>query len=285
MEIFASGILLKNKIMEANQILQSNFLDILFDGKNKMYGAYDLRKTYNERIFLALMVTSELILLLTIGFVFAGKFKKDKINIQIEVADRTLQPKPETRKVFVPPVKKVPPIHASALKVTPPIIDQSVIDPPPDKKEIASAEIGLKTLEGNNLAIGIVAPASNITGTGVAALPVVKKTSNDSTFFVEEIEATFPGGPQAWQRYIQRAISSQLDEFTESDYGTCNVQFIVDKKGKVNNVQALTMKGTKLAEIAVNAIRNGPNWIPAIQNGHYVNAYRTQPVTLIDPNE
>jgi protein TonB len=43
------------------------------------------------------------------------------------------------------------------------------------------------------------------------------------------------------------------------------------------------MKGTKLAEIAVNCIRKGPKWNPAIQNGTKVNAYRRQPVTLVNP--
>ena len=41
--------------MEANQILKADILDILFDGKNKAYGAYDLRKTYNKRITYALI--------------------------------------------------------------------------------------------------------------------------------------------------------------------------------------------------------------------------------------
>ena len=49
--------------------------------------------------------------------------------------------------------------------------------------------------------------------------------------------------------------------------------------------EATTMKGTKLAEVAVNAIRKGPNWTPAQQNGRYVNAYRLQPVTLTNPDQ
>ncbi len=58
------------------------------------------------------------------------------------------------------------------------------------------------------------------------------------------------------------------------------MKFIVSKDGAVSNVEATTMKGTKLAEIAVNAIRKGPNWKPAQQNGRAVNAYREQPVTF-----
>ena len=107
----------------------------------------------------------------------------------------------------------------------------------------------------------------------------------DKIFTKVEIEASFPGGLQAWSRYVSRAITSHIDEFSESDYGTCVVRFIVDKTGTVSDVQATTMKGTKLAEVAVNAIRNGPKWVPAQQNGRYVNAYRLQPVTLQNPDQ
>jgi protein TonB len=62
------------------------------------------------------------------------------------------------------------------------------------------------------------------------------------------------------------------------------VRFVVDVNGIVSDVTAMTLKGSKLAQIAVNAIRKGPNWIPAIQNGRSVTAYRTQPVTLNSPD-
>jgi protein TonB len=97
---------------------------------------------------------------------------------------------------------------------------------------------------------------------------------------IVEMEASFPGGLDKWTQYIQRAILNELDEFGENDYGTCIVKFVVDKNGKVSDVEATTLKGTKLAQVAINAIRKGPKWIPAEQNGRKVNAYRLQPVTL-----
>ncbi len=105
----------------------------------------------------------------------------------------------------------------------------------------------------------------------------------DKVFTRVEVEASFPGGQAAWAKYISRAIESNIKELTKKDYGTCIVKFIIDTKGNVHDVQATTMKGTRLAEIAVNAIRKGPKWIPAQQNGRYVNAYRLQPVTLKKP--
>ena len=58
--------------MEPNKILQSDVLDLLFEDRNKAYGAYELRKTYNKRILTALAFTGTLIALLYSGYLLAG---------------------------------------------------------------------------------------------------------------------------------------------------------------------------------------------------------------------
>lgn len=101
----------------------------------------------------------------------------------------------------------------------------------------------------------------------------------------EENEAYFPGGEAAWSKYIVKGLQSNAKElFKENIFGTCSIKFIVDKEGKVKDVVAQTMKGTKLAEVAVGIIKRSPKWKPASQYGRLVNAYRIQPVTLLDPD-
>jgi len=274
--------------MEPNQILKSDILDILFEGKNKSYGAYDLRKTYNKRITKALIGTILLIVIILIASAIANSLSKNNTKVEMKVTDATLQqikPDEPPPPPPPPPPKLPPPPPVATIQFTPPKVvkDQEVIKPPPEIKQIEEAKVDVKTVEGTK-DLGIVAPPTEEKGTNVVAPPVVKEDP-DKIFTKVEIEASFPGGPAAWQRYVTRAIQSQLDEFTDADYGTCIVKFIVDKTGKVSNVEATTMKGTKLAEIAVNAIRKGPNWTPAQQNGRYVNAYRLQPVTLTNPDQ
>ena len=116
-------------------------------------------------------------------------------------------------------------------------------------------------------------------------IPINSKEDTDKVFTKVEVEASYPGGLQAWAKYISRAIQRHIDDFTKRDYGTCLIRFIVNTKGEVSEVQATTMQGTTLAEVAVNAIRSGPRWVPAQQKGHAVNAYRLQPVTLQNPKE
>ena len=118
---------------------------------------------------------------------------------------------------------------------------------------------------------------------------IVKNTSSDSipdkVFTKVENEASFPGGQQAWIKYISRKIQASIDSFTNKDYGTCVVKFIVNTDGSISNVEATTMKDTYLADIALNAVKTGPKWIPATQNGRVVAAYRLQPITLTDPEK
>ena len=66
--------------MEADKILNSDLLDIIFEGKNKSYGAYQLRKTYNSRLIKALIATASVLLLVFLGSVFANIINKNFIQ-------------------------------------------------------------------------------------------------------------------------------------------------------------------------------------------------------------
>lgn len=274
--------------MDPKQILKSDLLDIIFEGRNKEYGAYQLRKTYNRRMTIAIAGMVALILLLLVGRLLATKLKPSEKPIEMVANETTLQelkPDQPPPPPPPPPPKLPPPPQIQTVQFTPPKIvkDEEVVKPPPEIKQLEEAKIDIKTQEGTK-DLGIIAPPHEEVGTQVVAAPVEKKEDEDRIFTKVEKEAQFPGGVGAWNAYVKKAIERELDEFTDADYGTCQIRFVVDKQGNVSDVQAITMKGTKLAEIAVNAIRKGPKWIPAEQNGRMVNAYRVQPVTLLNPN-
>jgi protein TonB len=274
--------------MYAKKITKVDLLDIIFEGRNKEYGAYDLRKTYPKRLVIALVVT-----VVTISGLFLGSVIRDRLSERDAVtpmhvkdvsleALRTDEPPPPPP----PPQKLPPPPNVATIAFTPPKIvkDEEVIKPPPEVKQIEEARVDVKTVEGTK-DVGIIAPPSVEKGTQVVAAPAEKKKDDEDMVFIKvEIEASFPGGAGAWTKYVRLAIEANQDEFTESDFGNCVVKFIVDKTGKVSSVEATTMKDSKLAEVATNIIRKGPNWIPAQQNGRLVNAYRLQPVSFISSN-
>lgn len=268
--------------MDANKILSADILDIIFEGRNKAYGAYELRQQYSKRLTTALLVTAGVALLIFLWFFLSsldsGK-KKAKIQItDVELAnaeEKKNEPPPPP-----PPPKLPPPPKIETVKFTPPKIvkDEEVQEPPPTVEKQEEAKIDVKSQEGDKDQ-GVLAPVED-KGQVVEA-PKRDEEDYDKVFQKVEIESSFPGGEAGWVRYIQRELESHVDELTDDgNFGTCTVQFIVDKEGKVSDVQAITMKGSKLADLAVSAIRKGPKWVPAQQNGRTVASYKRQNITF-----
>lgn len=273
--------------MEANKILQSDILDILFEDRNKAYGAYELRRSYNKRILTALAVTGGLLLLaLAISFVVKKLEPSDtsKLDIRdvelINIKEEPPPPEPPPP----PPPKTEPPPKVEMTKFTPPVIvkDEEVKkeDIPPEVEKLEETKIDIISQEGIKDQ-GIATPVVD-EGKAIVAAPK-DDTDYDQTFTKVEVEAAFPGGASAWAKYVQRSLNANVPIDNEAPSGSYQVvvQFIVDKEGNVSDVKALTNHGYGMEEEAVRVIKRGPKWTPAIQNGRNVRAYRKQPITFI----
>jgi hypothetical protein len=118
-------------------------------------------------------------------------------------------------------------------------------------------------------------------------IKAIEMPVDDSQIFSRvEVEAQFPGGENNWNKYVYNTIMRSIDDLVEDGKaGTVEVQFIVDKEGNVSNVEALNMKGTVVARVATDAIKKGPRWVPAKQNGRPVKAWRRQKLTFRLPDE
>ena len=108
------------------------------------------------------------------------------------------------------------------------------------------------------------------------------KPEADKIFDKVEIEASFPGGSSAWRRYLERNLDASIPEKQKAPAGnyTVVIQFIVNLDGTVSDVRALTNHGYGMETEAIRAIKKGPKWLPAIQNGRQVVTYRKQPITF-----
>lgn len=287
--LFAVIILCKQQTMEANKILQSDTLDILFENRNKEYGAYELRRHYHSRLSVALLITCGLGLIFFMSS-FLYKAEEEKVKLKgtimepsiIEYPDKPVepeQPKPvEVKQVRTEPylVPKVVPNDEVPEDQKPPTMDQ-----------LDSAVIGTTRIDGD-VPTGNEIPVKEAVSSGVVEAPTTKEPE---ILIHVQIQAEFPGGNKAWSDYISRAVSKSMDELVDDGKsGTVVAQFVVDTEGNVSDVKVLGCNeatvanciGTqsKLAEIAIAAIKRGPKWTPAEQNGRKVKAYRRQPITF-----
>lgn len=268
--------------MEANKILSADVLDLIFEDRNKDYGAYQLRKTYNGRIARALIITASVALLALLGSFVASKFKDDKNKLDIkEVTIADLKPPEEDKPEPPPPPPKPPePPKIEMTKFTPPKIvkDEEVEEPPPVQEEMKETKIADISQEGIKDE-GLAAPVEIDEGKKIIE---EKKEDENHIFEKVEIEASFKGGESAWKKYLERNLNpnTPVDNGAPEGTYTVYVQFVVSKDGSISDVKALTNHGYGMEQEAIRVIRKGPAWVPAVQNGRSVNAYRKQPITF-----
>ena len=276
--------------MEPNKILTADILDIVFENRNKDYGAYDLRKTYNKRIVKALIITTSIAILFLLGSLLASSIdmgKKKKLDIKEVTLQDIKQEEEKKIEPPPPPPPKVEPPKIEMTKFTPPKIvkDEEVKkeEIPPEIEDLKDTKIDVKTQEGIK-DDRIVVPVQIDEGKKVIE---EKKDDENKIFEKVEIEASFKGGESAWRKYLERNLNPNTPVDNGAPEGTYTVwvQFVVDKEGAISDVKGLSNKGYGMEEEAVKVIKKGPPWEPAVQNGRKVKAYRKQPITFIVTGE
>jgi protein TonB len=276
--------------MDVNKILSADILDIIFEGRNKTYGAYDLRKTYNKRITYALIGTLIICGLLVISSVVANSSKKKAVEVIAQDVNlenmKQDEKKPEPPPPPPPPKQEPPKVEIT--KFTPPKIvkDEEVKDKDEIKEveKLEDTKIGTVNQEGTKDE-GIVAPPVE-SGTGKVEAPK-QDEDYDKVFTVVQIPAEFPGGLPAWTKYLERNLNRDLPVNNGAPPGkyTVVVSFIVDKNGGISEVQSENDPGYGTKDEAVRVIKKGPSWKPAVQNGRNVIYRHKQSITFVVSEE
>jgi len=270
--------------MELNKILSSDILDLVFEDRNKAYGAYELRKTYKKRLTIALLCTAAVALLALGGSLLASTLKEGKGKIQVREMTLTDLKQEEEKKPEPPPppLPKQEPPKVEMTKFTPPKIvkDEEVKkdEIPPETKDLEDTKIDVVSQEG--IKDEGLAPA--VVDEGKQVVEEKKDEDENKVFEKVEVDASFQGGEKEWRKYLERNLDANVPVDNGASAGVYQVvvQFIVDKEGKISDVRALTSHGHGMEEEAIRVIKKGPNWTPALQNGRHVKAYRKQPISF-----
>lgn len=255
--------------METNTILQSDVLDIIFDGRNKQYGAYQLRKSYNRRLGVALAVMFCICLLAIVGKVLAGNDVKHKA-MELKITDLVLTDIKD--KMVAPPPPPPPPQDPPKIEMIkdfPPVIVAEPTTPLPTQADMDDAVLGSVDQPGTKNGDYIAPPVETITT--VTKKELVHEEGYELGMPVE-IQAQFPGGADAWRKYLERNLKQDVPIDNGAPAGDYNVvvSFWVDKNGNVTEVKAENDPGYGTAAEAVRVIQRSGKWTPAIQNGRNV---------------
>jgi protein TonB len=258
--------------MTNKEILHADILDILFENRNKAYGAYALRKNYNHRLQWALGVSLTLAFLLSITNMTERRSDKKSISVGPGIVLQTIDP-PASKKVDPPKPKIDPPrktiAYTDQIKID---RDQTVM---PDKDQMITADISDKTVDG--LPSSDTVQANNHSE---VKEPEDKKNNDAGDVHLATYDAQFPGGKEAFAKFLTKNLITP-GELETGEKKAVLVRFRVDTDGSISKTEVVQSDGEDYSREVVRVLSKMPKWIPAMQNGTKVATWFTQPVSFI----
>jgi periplasmic protein TonB len=260
--------------------------DMVFENRNKEYGAYHLRTNYKNYLTKALIYGSSVFILLFGGAYTYNKykdklFKDDLKEVEIDLS-KIKEELPPEEKILPPPPPPPPPVEpppdVAQVKFLPPEPkrDEEVIneEPPPPAEEIEKAVISDKTVEGVEAVEAFVPPPPPEEVKVVA----IEKPAEEEIFTAVEQQAEFPGGTSAMYKYLGENIKYPAAAQRANVSGRVFVKFVVEKDGSIGNIEVQKGIGFGCDEEAIRVIKSMPKWNPGRQNGKNVRVYFNMPV-------
>lgn len=261
--------------MTNKELLQASLLDILFDGRNKEYGAYSLRKFYSQRLVISLVVGMSLILL----FIFLSSFKGERQIVEIKkdpgVVLMTIEI-PDEQIETPPPKPQLPEPVAAAEFVTPRIVEDDQADYMNSIDDLEGKRISTDDIDGRideTVLIQEIAP------------PVIIEEKQPEVYVPKPSSAPeFPGGMDALRKFLGNNIRTP-DDLQAGETKVVRAKFVVDKDGTISTIEIVSSGGNVYDKEVIRVCRKMPRWKPAIQNGEPTTMSYVLPVTFMGLEE
>ena len=263
-------------------LTSKKWLDMIFEGKNKSYGAYVLREGSSDRHLKALIIVT----LLGVGLVYLPSLitsvVPEKTIVEqvtsVEMVDLNIdQDIPEENIIRelenIPP----PPLLKETVQFTPPVItkDEDVRDEDLmlTQQELTDnqVDISVATIEGVKEG-----------GVDIADLVehkvVVQEEREPEIFSHVEVMPSFPGGDREMMKWLAENINYPAIAQEQNIQGRVILRFVVGPDGTVGNIEIQRSLDPSCDREARRVVAKMPRWIPGMQNGNPVSVYYTLPV-------
>jgi protein TonB len=227
------------------------------------------------------------VILIFIGSMLLANSRKGQMARTIELPPdiklEEMEKKQEEVKPPPPPKPPEPPKQIAQKMYTAPLITDEVKpeERPPETEALEDVKIGTKNIEGtvDDGTLGPPPAVSDGLGKGIIEAPAKKEP--DEPFMKVEIESFYPGGPEAWRRFLTKQLQNNYPQeaLDNEIQGTVVIQFVVDVEGNVSNIEAISGP-EELRDAAIRVIKKSGKWIPAVQNKRHVKSYKRQPIVF-----
>ena len=273
--------------MSKIDLISNDWSDLVFEGRNQAYGAYQLRKGTSKRNIWAMVFVAAVAALAYIGLSAYNSYQEaQKARFEAEMEASLLEQKKEAkveRKAEAPKVEKAQVVERvkSSIAFTPPVIKKDSEVRPED--ELKSQEELLQT----KTAIGSFDVKGNDEGAEVLKAKEIivqeaekPKEEETKVFDVVEQMPSFPGGMGALMQYLSSHIKYPVVAEENGIQGRVICTFIVERDGSITDTRVARSVDPSLDKEAVRVINSMPRWIPGQQNGSACRVKFTLPVTF-----
>jgi periplasmic protein TonB len=237
-----------------------DFDDLLFETRNKDYGAYQLRKRYNSVVIAGIILASALVILaVVIPFILTSHNEHvlrgggNYVQVRME----NLAPPPEEIFIPPPPPPKAAPVQEIAQYVPPVVVDTL----PPLEKQMATTDESLAQSTNDKVeAKGI--------GTGDDLFAGNDGSETNEPFFLVEVMPAFKGGDiNKFREWVQKRTNYPQIAIDNRIQGRVFLTFVIELDGTVSNVTVVKGVDPIIDNEAVKAIQSSPKWTPGLQRG------------------
>jgi periplasmic protein TonB len=272
--------------MEKNLILKTDILDIIFEKRNKLYGAYNLRKFYPNRLKLSLGLMFITAITFSAFTFIPGKEKEVTVKVYDikepglkEIKDKPKEPEKKTEvvKAEKKPEAKVTPVTQKIFINKFKIVDSNV-----KTDSIITLQpndfISTKTFVATNPGTPTVETVKVESGGGGTEkrAPVIDKTSPMDGDAVDVLPS-YPGGMDALRKFLQKHLQTP-DELEGGQSVSVRVKFVVDYTGKLKSFVTVQDGGQAFNNEVVRVLKKMPDWVPGKTKGENVSVYYVIPV-------
>ena len=264
-------------------LTSAEWCELVFQGKNKEFGAYKLRmespRRHNRAMLVILAAVAAAVALpFLIESILPERLEKEvmtEVTTLSNLSDTDMKDEPQVIKPDLPP----PPPLKSSVKFTPPVIVED--------KEVTLAD-EMKTQDElkemkEAISVADVVGTDEVNGKDIAELQTIaaEQTADDETIYqtvAVEQKPQYPGGLKALYEYLR--LNTNYPEFAADNnvQGKVILQFAVMKDGSISNITVIRAIDSALDKEAVRVVSAMPKWIPGKQNGRPVNVYYMLPV-------
>ncbi|MES2748725.1 MAG: TonB family protein [Bacteroidota bacterium] len=260
-------------------LLRKQWLDIVFEGRNKSYGAYDLRKNSGNTTLRAMIIGAVVfaIAVATPMIVdFIGSASEDDTALDQKITTVKLPPKEKPKEDIPPPPPPPPPVDQ--VKFVKPVVakTEEITEEPPKVEEIKDKKLGDETIKGDPDAPLTIEPVGN------GPKEVVEDDNNIYNSAGIEVKPEYPGGLAKFYSFIKNNYTPPEEEGLK---GKVIVSFVVEKDGSLTDIKVLKDIGYGTGAEAIRVLKKCARWTPAEQNGKKVRCSYQIPIAIETASE